>query len=537
MGGAAGERMLTGMPRDRLLDAERDDSETRSRTASGEELEAVRSRAGEELEAVPAPSPPASEATRHQRRHPWRRLAETAGVLVVIAASVGAGAWQSATLRAGFDRVIGAGMTRPRFANEAPPPLAAAEPAASPARARPGQSLAVQADNAARELAGSGDRSSVSWNPESGLWPEAARVQTSAKEGAGVSWQSAQALRALVRYLQQTRDTQPAYQDLIARTYLATVPPRRGDATGRRAVPPARDAVWWGMAWVQAARYELYDRHDRVAAARYLTAAQGDAAGVAEQPHACPGAGVSSRPSGPPQTLVGAAFVELAAQLGALRDARGRLSAPRQGRRWLRDGGLTLSWLRSSGLADSATGQTYAVLTAACQPAGRASTATQGMLAEALVTLGAATHSVGDLNWAASLINYALTPASGLVGRDVLQEPCEDEPGLCTDSPGGYALSADKGLLTDAMADWTRATGSSAYAGFVGDQAHAVLTNAAGDGRTVTRCRTPTGCQLGFYWSRRPDPAVAQLAPTPASQAAGLSALSDALSVSRTPAG
>jgi Glycosyl hydrolase family 76 len=508
------------MLRDRMLDSEHQLAEPIAAPAC-DEAEPIR----------PLPhADPAAQPTRH----PHRRAAGMAAVLAVIVVSVGVGAWQSATLRPWFQHVIGADVAHPQFGHEAPPPLAAADPAPGSSRARDGPNLAVQADNAARELAGSGDGSYLSWNPQNGLWERTEQPsQAPGTLWAAASWQSAQALRALVRYLQQTDDTQSAYQDLIARTYQANV--REPVDTGSRT--PADQTVWWGLAWVQAARYELYDHHDRPAAARYLTAAASDASAVAAQSHACPGPGISSGPSAPPQTLATAASIQLAAQLGALSNAGRRLDVPTQGRHWLANAEQRLAWLQSSGLADPTSGQTRAGLSAACRPTGPASTATQGMLAEALVTLGAATHVTADFNAAASVINYALMPASGLVGHGVLQEPCENEPDLCANGNGGYAQGADKGLLTDAIADWTRATGSTAYAGFLATQAHAVLANAAGDGRAATHCQTPASCQIGFYWSRRPLPAAGPLAPTPATQAAGLSALSDALSAAKTAAG
>jgi Glycosyl hydrolase family 76 len=479
--------------------------------------------------------PPQPDPGPQPSRHPRRRAVGMAAVLTVIVVSVGVGTWQSATLRSWFQPVVGADVAHPQFGHEAPPPLAAADPAPGSSRARDGPNLGVQADNAARELAGSGDGSYLSWNPQNGLW-ERTNQPSQAPGGlwAAASWQSAQALRALVRYLQQTADTQAAYQDLIARTYQANIrQPVGSSATGA----PADQTVWWGLAWVQAARYELYDHHDRPAAARYLTAAAADASAVAAQSHACPGPGVSSGPSAPPQTLATAASIQLAAQLGTLSNAGRRLDVPAQGRHWLANAELRLAWLQASGLADPASGQTRAGLSAACRPTGPASIATQGMLAEALVTLGAATRDTADFNAAASFINYALMPASGLVGHGVLQEPCENEPGLCTDGHGGYAQGANKGLLTDAIADWTRATGSTAYTGFLATQAHAVLANAAGGGRAATHCQTPATCQIGFYWSRRPLPAAGPLAATPATQAAGLGALSDALSAAQTAAG
>ena len=91
-----------------------------------------------------------------------------------------------------------------------------------------------------------------------------------------------------------------------------------------------------------------------------------------------------------------------------------------------------------------------------------------------------------------------------------------------------YNITVFKGLFTDAVADWQAATGSTRYDPFLTAQARAVLANSNGSsGRRA--CRTPASCQLAMYWARRVPRVHAPIPPTPGSQAAGLSALSDAL--------
>jgi hypothetical protein len=84
-----------------------------------------------------------------------------------------------------------------------------------------------------------------------------------------------------------------------------------------------------------------------------------------------------------------------------------------------------------------------------------------------------------------------------------------------------------KGLLDDAVADWSAATGSAAYAPFLDAQAQAIVHNATG--LTSGACTTARTCQLSMYWARLVPQAHQPIVPTPGSEASGLSALVNAL--------
>jgi hypothetical protein len=79
--------------------------------------------------------------------------------------------------------------------------------------------LPQAATNATVELVGSGDSSPIEWFSNWGLWGNhnaapGARVNW----GSPYWWQSALDLRALVRYLEKTRDPNPIYQQVIVGT-------------------------------------------------------------------------------------------------------------------------------------------------------------------------------------------------------------------------------------------------------------------------------------------------------------------------------
>jgi hypothetical protein len=106
-----------------------------------------------------------------------------------------------------------------------------------------------------------------------------------------------------------------------------------------------------------------------------------------------------------------------------------------------------------------------------------------------------------------------------------LQEPCEGQARICLGQ--SYNITVFKGLFDDAVADWSAATGSQAYAPFLAAQAQAIVHNATG--LTSNACATPSSCQLSMYWARLVPQAHQPIVPTPGSQASGLSSLVNAL--------
>lgn len=389
------------------------------------------------------------------------------------------------------------------------------------------RTLRRAADSAARELAGSGDASKVAWDQRTGLWDRLTPpIGAPASWQPPMWWQSALAMRSLVRFITRAHDTQPAYQRLIAEVYRLNIS-RPGT------LQPARfqnafmdDTAWWGLTWLAAFEYERTVKHDARAARRYLELAESDAAYVYLQRGTCHSQGIAFKKGYAPNTITNAEFVSLAAQLAQARGSAGHFRDAAKRQLWLTDAKGVLTWLEGSGLVRMDAGTVAATYTGRCRPAGNAQTYTEGEMADALTQMGAALHRRSYYNQSAVFINRALMASSPMITGGVLQEPCEGQAGSCVGH--SYNITVFKGLFTDAVADWQAATGSTRYDPFLTAQARAVLANSNGSsGRRA--CRTPASCQLAMYWARRVPRVHAPIPPTPGSQAAGLSALSDAL--------
>ena len=267
--------------------------------------------------------------------------------------------------------------------------------AATPVRTTLGRMsrVAGAAEAAARELAGSGDFSRVSWDETTGLWDR----QPDQGDAAGMWqppmwWQSALAVTGLVDYLTTAKDTQPAYQRLLADVYSSNVS-RPGSLEPRLFENKYMDdTAWWGLAWADAARYELTVAHDSAAASRYARAAETIASYIHDQPHLCRSGGIDFERGHTPNTLTNAQFIALTAELARLRDTAGPLRDARKGRAWLADADSILSWLQSSGLVNMTQGTVRYGYDSSCHAYGAAQTNSEGEMAEALVALGQAAH-------------------------------------------------------------------------------------------------------------------------------------------------
>jgi hypothetical protein len=378
------------------------------------------------------------------------------------------------------------------------------------------------ATNAAVELAGSGDGSIVAWDGQTGLWGDG---------NPAAWWQSAIDLYTLVRYLEATRTTTPGYQQLISTTYRISIRLPGTNMPRDFANEYMDDTAWWGVAWLEAAEYELRYRHDLADARRYLAVAEWDASYIYSQPRPCRTQGIEWQVAYPPDTITNAEFVALAARLALLLHQRGPLHNQAGSARWLTDASQILGWMEGSGLLDLNSGTVKDGYNGRCQPVGGALTYTEGEVAEALVRMGEATGQASYYNEAAAFINHITNRNSHMLADGILQDPCEAQRGLC--SAGGRAIDQTiyKGVVVDAVADWALATDSSTYDDFLDLQANAVIDNAASDGRTLTSCQSPHACQIGFYWSRKVAPAQAPMPVNAGTQAAGLAALVDALMV------
>ena len=469
-------------------------------------------------------SPVLPSPRRSRGRGPRSMLA----VLLAVGAGAIGGSWAAAAHPSAAGPAWFPTFTVPAVTPSSPPARSSAVMAPAPvvspvARSR----LARTARSAAQELAGSGDRAAVGWDAASGLWD--LQVDTAGGQAGyrlPMWWQSGLALRSLVRYLTVTHNTLPAYQRLLDAVYRLNIS-RPGTLQPSMFVNKFMDdTAWWGLAWAAASQYELTVRQDFADAARFLTVAEADARYIAAQPRRCGGVEFEVRYA--PNTVTDAEFVALTARLAAIRARSGPLFDGTNAKMWLADAREAWSWLAHSGLVNLARGSVHAEDSGNCHPTGVGLTYMQGEVADALVQMGMATSQTAYFKQAARFIDRALSPMSGMLAGGVLQESCEAQRKLCASK--SYNLTAYKGLLDDAVADWTAATGSTAYDPFLVRQADAVVSNSASDGRTASACGSARACQLGFYWSRRVPAAAAQIPANAGSQASGLSALTNALS-------
>jgi hypothetical protein len=444
------------------------------------------------------------------------------GAIAVLGATVGVGATQSNALR---DAI----MNPAAHVHTAPPLTVAAAPAIKTDNRH---ALALAANNAARELAGSGDSSSAAWDPASGLWDRQKRPAAAPPGWSPpIWWQSGLALRALIRYLERTHNTQPVYQRLISATFSLNYHPSgltgpRGHRFANRFMD---DTGWWGLAWLEAARYELMDRHDVAAASKYLQAAEWVAKFMYALPRPCGGQGIEWKIGHPPNTITNAEFISLAAELAQARSAPGPLQDRAKAAVSLSMATQTLSRLERSRLINTRTGFVWGGFSRSCRRSGGPLTYMEGEVADALVQVGTAESDPSYYHQAAVFINRVLQPWNGWLVRGVLRERCEGRRRLCTSY--SYNITVYKGLFDDAVSDWTRATRATTYVPFLLAQAHAVMAEGASNGRHRTACRTPGSCQIGLYWSRLVNPRRAPIPITPGTQTSGLTALTNALAV------
>jgi hypothetical protein len=398
--------------------------------------------------------------------------------------------------------------------------LAAAWPHAALAAGRTASppSVRIAAANAARELMGTGDGSPVAWDSATGQWGG----QSSAHW-----WQSARALISLVRYAERTDDLDPAVQNVLRRTYQLNewrfTVTQRPNFTNQF----LDDTAWWGQAWLAASQYELSYRHDRASASRFLTVAEADASYILKQPRPC--GGLAWQIGWAPGTITNAEFVALAAGLASYRQKRGIFYEPQRAAAWLSAARGALKWLERSRLIDLNRGEVVKdrMRTVACHSmVGGPVSYTQAEVAEGMVQLGKALRDSSYYEQAARFLRYVVNPAHGFVSAGVLQDHCEPVSPNCAGNPQRLDVTAFKGIVTQALADWSAATGSQEFEGFLHAQATAVLTNDVwGATAQSPGCRSPHTCQFGLSWARPVSPMLV----TDGTQGSALSALTAAL--------
>jgi hypothetical protein len=336
-----------------------------------------------------------------------------------------------------------------------------------------------------------------SWNYVTGLWGGHFLQHW---------WQSAMALRTLVRYLEVTHNTDPAYQQIVMRTYQR----ESGHTLGERPFAIAKndfvnafmdDTAWWGQAWLEASRYELNYRHDVADAQTFLNLAEHDASFIAKQKKSC--GGIVWQIGFPSDTVTNAEYITLVAQLASYRNEAGPFHNAGKASMWIGQAQATLSWLQSHKLINVRKGTVRDTLNAACNGfIGGPITYTEGEVADALVQVGTALHDSSYYRDADQFLTYVLSKESTMVNsKGILQEPCERASNGCTGTLLYYDELSWKGILVQAFSDYTTATGSDEYAKFLRRQASAVVNNAIVNSQGKPGdCQTADSCQFVFYW-------------------------------------
>ncbi len=369
------------------------------------------------------------------------------------------------------------------------------------------------------------------WNWPSGLWGGHSLQHW---------WQSAMAMRTLLRYLEVTHNTDPAYQTILMRTYHRDA----GHTPGETPFAIAKDdfvnafmddTAWWGLAWLEASKYELNDRHDVADAQTFLRLAEFDTDYISKQQKSC--GGIVWQIGFPSDTVTNAEYMALVAELASYRSQPGPFHDPAKASRWIGEAQATLSWLQRHNLVNLRQGTVRDSLNAACNGliAGPI-TYTEGEVADALVQVGTALHDSSYYQQANQFLKYVLSKKSTMVNsKGILQEPCERDGTGCTGSSLYFDELSWKGVLAQAFSDYTAATASTEYDRFIRRQASAIVHNAIvrSDG-TPGNCQTPDSCQFVFYWGWPLTPSRSPFVNN-ATQMDALDALTAALALQASP--
>jgi hypothetical protein len=317
-------------------------------------------------------------------------------------------------------------------------------------------------------------------------------------------WQSALAMRTLMRYAELTHDANPGLQTILMRTYE-----RERNKSNVFAIADSNfvnlfgdDTAWWGLAWLEASKYELNVRNDLADARTFFGLAKFDADYLAAQPKMC--GGVEWKTGYPPDTITGAEYATLVAELSSYASAPGPLQDTADASRWLAQARDTVAWLKRTRLINVRTGMVSDQLQPGCkQTIGGPLTYTEGQVADALIALGSALHNKTYYRQANAFLRYSLSAKSGFVNGQtgILQEACERGRTACTGEPQFLDIVSWKGILMQALQDYRTASGSRAHDAFILRQARAIVHNAIAtpDGQPGV-CDTAQNCQFVFYW-------------------------------------
>lgn len=336
------------------------------------------------------------------------------------------------------------------------------------------------------------------WNYQTGLW---------GAHSLSHWWQSALALRTLVRYAEETHDTDPGIHTILMRTYQrenghTPEEPPFAIASDDFVNPFMDDTAWWGLAWLEASKYELTVRHDVADAGKFLHEAQYDATYVEKSQRSC--GGVEWQIGFPTDTITNAEYITLAAALANYLDGSGPFHDAAGGSTWLTQATSQLQWLENHRLINVRTGYVHDSLNAACNGliAGPI-TYTEGQVADALVQIGAAKHDPRYYKQANNFLHYVVSKKSGMVdSHGIVLEPCERDGDGCTNSGSYLDMLPWKGILIQGFSDYAAATGDRHYNGVLRRQAWAVVHNSiVGPNGQPGNCDMPSSCQFVFYWS------------------------------------
>jgi hypothetical protein len=357
------------------------------------------------------------------------------------------------------------------------------------ARAQDAPSFTLAARNGIDQLIGLGGPSPVSQDQQTGLWGGHSPPNW---------WQSGLALLTLVRYLERTGNVRPVYQQAILRLYSHNVVRPNTHAPLNFGNEFNDDTGWWGVAWLEAARYELNVRHDTVDATKFLNVAEWDADFISAQGRRC--SGLEWGMGKPPDTITAAEFMSLTAGLYGMRNAQGPLHDSGKAAHWLSDTRWIWRWLEHSGLIHLKTGEVLDKLQpGSCKAVGGPMTYSEGWVAEGLMQMGLALHQPADYRTAGVFLRYAVSPSHGLIRDGVLMEKCEILKDNCQNKRGRLDIPAYKGLLVDALSDYSALTGSRIFAHLIRGQATAVVNNGI-LGAGGNRCGTPATCLFSIFW-------------------------------------
>jgi hypothetical protein len=345
-------------------------------------------------------------------------------------------------------------------------------------------------------------------------------------------WQSALALRTLVRYLELTHNTDPGFQTILMRTYERERAKPFAIADTNFSNLFGDDTAWWGLAWLEASKYELGVRHDVATARTFLGLARYDANSLATRPKMC--GGVEWKTGFPPDTITGAEYASLVGELYSYENAPGPLQDTADAPRWLAQARDTVAWLEHTHLIDVGTGRVRNGLQVGCKEVlGGPLTYTEGQVADALIQLGAALHDKSYYHQANAFLHYTLSQQAGFVNHNtgILQEKCERDRTACTADKQYLDIVSWKGILMQALQDYRAATGSAEYDAFILRQASAIVRNSIKqpDG-SPGRCDTAENCQFVFYWNWPLSPARSGFV-NQATQMDAIDALTAALAV------